>query len=76
MCYGAPYGEITELFVPESRRRRGVARGLVAHLEAEFRRRGIRDFQLFTGAENASAQAFYRSLGYFESAELMFRKTI
>lgn len=74
MCYDVHYGEITELFVLETHRRQGVARGLMAFIESEFRKQGINHFQLFTGKSNETAQAFYKAQGYKESAELMFRK--
>ena len=74
MCYRVNYGEITELFVLESYRRHGVASGLIAFVEAEFQKREINHFQLFTGKSNERAQTFYRALGYVESSEIMFRK--
>ncbi|MDR0838079.1 MAG: GNAT family N-acetyltransferase [Oscillospiraceae bacterium] len=76
ICYSVNYGEITELFVAEEYRRRGVAAKLIAFIEAEFQKRGANGFQLFTGEENAAAQAFYRSQGYSETSETMFRKRI
>lgn len=74
MCYRSCYGEITELFVLESHRRRGVASLLMSFMEAAFHKQGIHDFQLFTGKSNNIAQAFYRMRGYVESSEMMFRK--
>jgi ribosomal protein S18 acetylase RimI-like enzyme len=76
MCYNVNYGEITELFVWESYRRRGVASKLMTFIEAEFQRQGINHFQLFTGESNESAQLFYRAYGYIESPEMMFRKRL
>ena len=74
MCYENHHAEITELFVREECRRRGVGTRLIAFMEAEFCKQGIRHFQLFTGASNAAAQAFYRSCGYRATGEMMFRK--
>jgi ribosomal protein S18 acetylase RimI-like enzyme len=74
MCYDVSYGEITELFVMEKHRRQGIASGLMAFIEAEFRNQGINHFQLFTGGENEIGQAFYNKQGYKATTEIMFRK--
>ncbi|MGI6694874.1 MAG: GNAT family N-acetyltransferase [Christensenellales bacterium] len=74
ICYENHHAEITELFVREEYRRRGVGARLIAFMEAEFYKQGIRHFQLFTGASNAAAQAFYHSCGYRATDEVMFRK--
>lgn len=72
-CYNARYAEITELYVAPGFRRRGLARALIAAAEAGFRAEGIATFQLFTGGENAGAQALYRAMGYRATDERMFR---
>jgi ribosomal protein S18 acetylase RimI-like enzyme len=74
ICYSVNYGEITELFVMESHRRQGVASGLMGFIETEFKKQSINHFQLFTGGENQTAQAFYRKQGYSKTTEIMFRK--
>ncbi len=76
LCYNVRYAEVTELFVLESHRRRGIASRLMGFMEQAFAALGIFDYQLFTGVENAGAQTLYRGLGYAESAERMFRKRI
>ncbi len=74
MCYSVPYGEITELYVSEKYRRLNVASGLMAFIETAFHKHGINYYQLFTGKSNIAAQAFYQSLGYVDTPEMMFRK--
>ena len=74
MCYDVHYGEITELFIVESHRRQGVASVLMSFIESEFRKQDINHFQLFTGGENKTGQAFYKKLGYKATTEIMFRK--
>lgn len=74
MCYDVNYGEITELFIMEQYRRKGVASGLMSLIESAFRNQGINHFQLFTGGENKTGQAFYRKQGYRATTEMMFRK--
>lgn len=76
MCYRRCYAEITELFVCEGWRRQGVAMGLLAYAEEKFSSRQIAGYQLFTGEENAAAQALYEKMGYRRSAERMYRKRL
>ncbi|KQV53364.1 GCN5 family acetyltransferase [Pelomonas sp. Root1217] len=60
------YGEIKRLFVLDSERGRGVARQLMAQLEAELIERGVRIARLETGIHQPEALALYRRLGYVE----------
>jgi GNAT superfamily N-acetyltransferase len=57
--------EIKRMFVKASARRRGTARKILRHLEAEIRRRGFRTMVLETGCNNAAAIALYETEGYF-----------
>jgi ribosomal protein S18 acetylase RimI-like enzyme len=74
MCYSTYCGEITEMFVEEGCRRQGVGRQLMEAMEEEFKREGVRSFQLFTGGKNVSAQRFYEGRGYQRADEVMYRK--
>lgn len=76
MCYSTYYGEISELFIKEEYRRKGIAGRLINRIEEEFIRNNIYSFQLFTGAANKSAQAFYETKGYKKSEEWMYRKRV
>ncbi|RZJ08830.1 MAG: GNAT family N-acetyltransferase [Rubrivivax sp.] len=60
------YGEIKRLFVLDSERGRGVARQLMAALEAELVERGVRLARLETGIHQPEALGLYRRLGYVE----------
>ncbi|PTT79992.1 GNAT family N-acetyltransferase [Pelomonas sp. HMWF004] len=60
------YGEIKRLFVRDSARGRGVARLLMAQLEAELLARGVGLARLETGIYQPEALALYRRLGYTE----------
>jgi putative acetyltransferase len=60
------YGEIKRLFVLDSERGRGVARQLMARLEADLVGHGIRLARLETGIHQPEALALYRRLGYVE----------
>ncbi|MGM9485410.1 GNAT family N-acetyltransferase [Roseateles sp. NT4] len=60
------YGEIKRLFVLDSERGRGVARQLMARLEADLVERGLRIARLETGIHQPEALALYRRLGYVD----------
>ncbi len=63
-----PYAEVTELFVEEAFRRRGIARALLAEAETLARGLGAPGIILFTGLKNETAQVFYRAVGYHDYA--------
>lgn len=52
------------MYVQPSARRRGVARAMLAHAEAEARRAGYRRIVLSTSELQQAALAFYRGAGY------------
>ena len=60
------YGEIKRLFVLDSERGRGLARQLMARLEAELLARGVTLARLETGIRNPEALGLYKRLGYVE----------
>ena len=76
MCYTEKHGEITELYVLEEYRRKGIAKKLVFFIEAEFRKQGINGIHILTGNDNIEAQCFYRSCGYEDTDEVMLEKEI
>ncbi|WP_406056552.1 GNAT family N-acetyltransferase [Kribbella sp. NBC_00889] len=57
-------GEIKRMFVHEHYRGRGIARRLVASVEAVARHRGATSLRLATGTRQPEAVALYESLGY------------
>jgi putative acetyltransferase len=61
-----PYGEIKRVFVPPDYRGRGIARALMARLEADLREHGITVALLETGISQPEALGLYRALGYAE----------
>jgi len=56
--------EIKRMFVRPAARRRGVARAILQHLEAEIQRRGIRTILIETGCDQLEAIALYEASGY------------
>lgn len=61
-----PYAEISELFVSESFRRRGIAGALMAELENRARAAGASSLTVLTAADNYPALALYRAMGFEE----------
>ena len=59
-----PYAELTDIYVDAPFRRQGVARALIAHLEAAARAAGAGGVVIITGFDNEGAQAAYRASGY------------
>lgn len=74
ICYSVFYVELTELYVEESFRKRGIGKELVKYAEDWYRQQGIHDFQLFTGKDNLVAQEFYEHIGYRSDNEVLYRK--
>jgi putative acetyltransferase len=56
--------EIKRMFVAPEARRRGVARSILRHLEAEIRRRGFSTIVLETGSGQPAAIGLYESEGF------------
>ncbi len=73
-CYGAPYAELTELYVVPKERNKGIATELIGFLEAHYASRGVRSFALQTSASNKNAQGLYEKLGYKKVTEILYRK--
>lgn len=76
-CYSDVYAEITEVFVEEKFRRKGLASKMITFAENYCRENyKLHSFELLTGKENTPAQKLYRSIGYTEKSELLFGKNI
>jgi GNAT superfamily N-acetyltransferase len=60
----APYAELTELYVEEAYRRRGIGRALFTQIEGVARAAGATRLALITAWRNTEAQAFYHAIGY------------
>ncbi len=60
------YAEIKRLYVEERCRGAGLAKRLMARIEAEIVERGIQCARLEMGIHQPEADALYRSLGYRE----------
>ena len=69
-----PYAELTDIYVDAPFRRRGVARALIAKVEAVARAGGASEVVIITGLDNEDAQAAYRAAGYADWALAMRKR--
>lgn len=66
-------GRLTDLFVTEDARGRGIARALIAACEDHFRTLGLRHMQIGVLARNTRAQRLYEAAGYRDWLHIMTR---
>src|SRR6266545_4116877 len=69
-----PYAELTDIYVDAPFRRHGVARALIAQLEAAARAAGASGVVIITGFDNEGAKAAYRASGYAKWALAMEKR--
>jgi ribosomal protein S18 acetylase RimI-like enzyme len=69
-----PYAELTDIYVDAPYRRHGVARALIAQIEAVARASGTTEVVIVTGLDNEAAQAAYRAVGYVDWALAMRKR--
>lgn len=75
VLYADPHAELTELYVLEEFRQRGIASGLIAYAEQVAVQKGARSILVQTGDDNLSALALYKKLGY-EEYDLTLKKKL
>lgn len=73
-CYRELQGEVTELYVETSARRKGVATSLIACLEEHLISRGVTEIKVLTGSRNEAAIRTYEQCGYIKDDELLLKK--
>ena len=69
--YDTPHAELTELFVQEAYRRRGIGRALVAHAERLAYEGGATELFVLTGFTNHEAQSLYHAMEYEDDDRAM-----
>ena len=60
------YGEVKRMYVAPTARGQGLGRAILARIESEARRAGLRLMRLETGNRQAEALALYQSAGYVD----------
>ncbi len=75
-CYEVPSAEITEVFVEEGYRRRGLGREMLDFAErAAIESFGsLGELTVLTGGDNLPAQELYNDAGFVREDEVMFLK--
>lgn len=66
VLYSTPHAELTELYVLEEFRQRGIASELIAFAEQVAMQKGARSILVQTGDDNLSALALYKKFRYEE----------
>jgi ribosomal protein S18 acetylase RimI-like enzyme len=69
----APYAEVTQLYVRDAYKRRGIGAALLREAERRATAAGATCVHIITGRDNLDAQAFYHTQGY-SSADVVFDK--
>jgi GNAT superfamily N-acetyltransferase len=62
--YAGAHAELTELFVEEGYRRRGIGQALIQFAERLAQSKGAEALVIHTGEDNYAARAFYSTMGY------------
>ena len=75
-CYDSLCGEISEMYVREAYRRKGVGSALLLFLEKVLRKRGAESIKVLTGQDNGAALGLYASLGYLKEGEVVLGKQL
>jgi ribosomal protein S18 acetylase RimI-like enzyme len=75
-CYTELCGEITEVYVREHARRRGLAILMLSLLEEDLRARGVRRLKIITGANNEIAIKAYEKSGYVRDTVVVLEKEL
>jgi putative acetyltransferase len=60
------YGEVKRMYVAPAARGEGLGRAILARIESEAQRAGLRVMRLETGNRQTEALALYRSAGYVD----------
>ncbi|MGC5771624.1 GNAT family N-acetyltransferase [Paenibacillus pabuli] len=75
-CYRALQGEITEMYIAEVARRRGLATLLIAFIEEELKARGVTSVKILTGQRNEMAIKTYEKSNYTRTEEVLLQKKL
>ena len=71
-CETSPVAFLEGLYVAPEHRRRGVARALVAAVEAWAHERGVSEFASDALLDNIESHAFHRAIGFTETERVVY----
>lgn len=75
-CYRGLQGEITEMYIAEVARRRGLATLIIAFIEEELKARGVTSVKILTGRRNEMAIKTYAKSNYAITEEVLLQKKL
>ncbi|MHA7584219.1 GNAT family N-acetyltransferase [Paenibacillus vandeheii] len=75
-CYRGFQGEITEMYITQVARRRGLATLLISFIEDELRARGVTNMKILTGQRNEMAIKTYEKSNYARTEEVLLQKKL
>ena len=75
-CYRGLQGEITELYITNDARRKGVATLLITYIEEELKQLGVSSVKVLTGKNNDIAIKTYEKSRYVLKEEVLLKKRI
>ncbi|MFN8432370.1 MAG: GNAT family N-acetyltransferase, partial [Anaerolineales bacterium] len=75
VLYATPHAELTELYVMDDYRQRGIASELIAFAEQIAVQKGARSILVQTGDDNLPALSLYKKRGY-EEYDLALKKRL
>ena len=75
VLYATPHAELTELYVMDDYRQRGIASELIAFAEQVAAQKGARSILVQTGDDNLPALSLYKKRGY-EEYDLALKKRL
>jgi ribosomal protein S18 acetylase RimI-like enzyme len=74
--FGGRDAFVTELFVAPARRRAGLGRALLAHIEKEARAESVHALHLVVRPENRAARELYARTAFADSGRLLLTKRL
>ncbi|XOK62464.1 N-acetyltransferase family protein [Paenibacillus elgii] len=75
-CYREGLGEITEMYIEQAARRKGLAASMIALLEDKLAERGVKNIKILTGSDNGPAIRTYERCGYIKDDEIFLQKEL
>ncbi|MEC0212592.1 GNAT family N-acetyltransferase [Paenibacillus ehimensis] len=75
-CYREGLGEITEMYIEQAARRKGLATSMIALLEDKLAERGVKVIKILTGSDNDPAIKTYERCGYVKDDEIFLQKEL
>lgn len=75
-CYRGLQGEITELYITEVARGRGLGTLLINFVEEELKARGVTSVKVLTGRKNEIAIKTYERSRYYRQEEVLLQKKL